>query len=44
LLIALIISVFAVLQLSNLKTRKTGALLFWVPVSLLIAIGGLVWL
>ena len=44
LLIAFVISIFAVLQLSNLKTRKTGALLFWIPVSLLIAIGGLLWL
>lgn len=43
-IIALIILVAASLQLSNIKTRKTGALLFWLPVAALIGIGALLWL
>lgn len=31
-------------QLSTLKTRKTGALLFWIPVSIVIGVGALLWL
>lgn len=42
--VAIVITIVALLQLSTLKTRKTGALLFWIPVSLLIAIGGFLWL
>jgi len=42
--IATIITIVALLQLSNIPTRKTGALLFWIPVSIAIGIGGLLWL
>jgi len=43
-LIALFISLFALLQLSDIKTRKSGALLFWAPVAILIGIVGFLWL
>ncbi len=43
-IIAVILTLLAVLQLSNIRTRKTGALLFWIPVSLFIIVGALVWL
>ena len=42
--IAAILLVLAVGQLSTVRTRKTGVLVFWIPVSTLIAIGALVWL
>ncbi|MEY4312785.1 MAG: hypothetical protein RLZZ319_294 [Actinomycetota bacterium] len=31
-------------QLSTVRTRKTGVLVFWIPVSTIIAVGALVWL
>jgi len=43
-LIAVILSLLAIGQLSQIKTRKTGVLIFWIPVSVLIGIGGLLWL
>ena len=42
--IATVLGIIAVLQLSTIKTRKTGVLLFWIPVSIAIAIGAVVWL
>lgn len=42
--IATVLGILAVLQLSTIKTRKTGVLLFWIPVSIAIAIGAVVWL
>ncbi len=44
LLVAGCISIFALLQLSNIKTRKSGALLFWAPVAIIIGIIGFIWL
>ncbi len=44
LLIALILSLLAIGQLSQIRTRKTGVLIFWIPVSILIGVGGLLWL
>jgi len=43
-IIAIIILTVASLQLSNIKTRKTGALFFWIPVAIIIGIGALLWL
>lgn len=43
-LIALILFVLAVAQLSTVKTRKTGAIVFWLPTSIAIAVGALIWL
>lgn len=43
-LVAIIISIFAILQLSNIKTLKTGALFYWIPVALIIGLIGLIWL
>lgn len=40
-IIAVIILIAASLQLSNIKTRKTGALFFWIPIAVLIGIGAL---
>jgi len=42
--IATVLGILALLQLSTIKTRKTGVLLFWIPVSIAIAIGAVVWL
>ena len=42
--IATVLGILAVLQLSTIKTRKTGVLLFWIPISIAIAIGAVVWL
>ena len=43
-LIAAVLILLAFAQLSTLKTRKTGALMFWLPVSTLLGIGALIWL
>lgn len=42
-LIATVLIVLALGQISTLKVRKTGALLFWVPASIAIAIGAIFW-
>jgi len=42
--IALIILVPASLQLSSIRTRKTGALFVWIPVAVIVGIGALLWL
>jgi phosphatidylserine synthase len=42
--IATVLGILALLQLSTIKTRKTGVLMFWIPVSICIAIGAVVWL
>lgn len=42
--IAIILLILAIGQLSTLKTRKTGAIIFWLPMSVLIAAGALIWL
>lgn len=44
LLIGGILALLAVGQISTIKTRKTGVLIFWIPVSLLILAGSLIWL
>lgn len=36
--------VLAILQLSNIKTRKTGTLPFWYGVSILLGVGAILWL
>jgi CDP-diacylglycerol--serine O-phosphatidyltransferase len=36
--------VLALGQLSTVKTLKTGVLLFWIPTSMLLAIGSFIWL
>lgn len=43
-IIAIVILVAASLQLSSIKTRKTDALYFWVPVAIAIGAGALLWL
>lgn len=43
-LIALVLSILAIGQVSTIRTRKTGVLIFWIPVSLLLVVGALVWL
>jgi CDP-diacylglycerol--serine O-phosphatidyltransferase len=43
-IIAFILIALSIGQLSQIKTRKTGALLFWIPVSLFIGVGALIWL
>lgn len=40
----LVLIVLALGQLSTVKTLKTGVLLFWIPASMLLAIGSFVWL
>ena len=42
--IATVLGILALLQVSTIKTRKTGVLIFWIPVSISIAIGAVVWL
>jgi CDP-diacylglycerol--serine O-phosphatidyltransferase len=42
--IAFILIALSIGQLSQIKTRKTGALLFWIPVSIFIGVGALIWL
>jgi uncharacterized membrane protein YgaE (UPF0421/DUF939 family) len=39
-----ILVVLALGQLSTIKTLKTGVLLFWIPASMLLAIGSFIWL
>ena len=41
---AAVLCVLAVLQLSSVRTRKTGALAFWIPVSVLLVVGAWLWL
>lgn len=43
-LIALSLLVLAVLQISQIKVRKSGVLIFWIPVSIMLAVGSLLWL
>jgi CDP-diacylglycerol--serine O-phosphatidyltransferase len=42
--IAFILLVLALGQLSTVRTRKTGAMIFWLPMSLVIAVGAMIWL
>lgn len=42
--IATVLGILALLQVSTIKTRKTGVLIFWIPVAISIAIGAVVWL
>lgn len=42
--VAGILIILSILQLSTIRTPKTGALLFWIPVAILIAIGSFIWL
>lgn len=42
--IAVFLFVIAALQLSTIRTRKTGVLIFWIPASLAIGVGALLWL
>lgn len=42
--IAGILLVLALGQLSTIRTRKSGAIVFWLPMSLLIAVGAILWL
>ena len=44
LLVAGFLLILAILQLSNIKTRKTGMLKFWYAVSIILALGALAWL
>ena len=41
---AAVLCTLAVLQLSSVRTRKTGALAFWIPVSILLVVGAWAWL
>lgn len=41
---ATLLAALALLQLSTIKTLKTGVLLFWIPASIAIALGALLWL
>jgi CDP-diacylglycerol--serine O-phosphatidyltransferase len=43
-LLAVVLTMFAVLQLSNIPTRKTGVLLFWIPVAMATVVGAWLWL
>jgi CDP-diacylglycerol--serine O-phosphatidyltransferase len=43
-LVAIVLIGLSLGQLSTLRTRKTGALLFWIPVSLGIGAGAIIWL
>ena len=42
--IAILLIALSLGQLSTLRTRKTGALLFWIPVSICIGVGAFIWL
>ncbi len=42
--IATVLGILALLQVSTIKTRKTGVLIFWIPVAISIAIGAVIWL
>ena len=42
-LMALVLMLLAIGQLSTIKTRKTGAIVFWLPMSIAIAVGALLW-
>lgn len=42
--VAIVLLIVASLQLSNIKTRKTGMLYFWLPVAIFIGVGALLWL
>jgi CDP-diacylglycerol--serine O-phosphatidyltransferase len=42
--VAFVLMALSVGQLSTLRTRKTGALLFWIPVSIAIGLSAIVWL
>lgn len=44
LFVATTLGVIALAQLSTLRTRKTGVLVFWIPASIAIAVGALLWL
>jgi CDP-diacylglycerol--serine O-phosphatidyltransferase len=41
---ALILTGLAIGQLATFKTLKTGVLIFWIPVSLALAVGSFIWL
>lgn len=43
-LMAIFLSTLAILQISNIKTRKTGMLPFWYSVSVALGIGAILWL
>jgi CDP-diacylglycerol--serine O-phosphatidyltransferase len=44
LVVAATLGAIALAQLSTLRTRKTGVLVFWIPASIATAIGALLWL
>ena len=43
-IIAIVLAILALAQLSTVRTRKTGVLIFWIPASLAIALGAVLWL
>ena len=43
-LVAFVLIALSIGQLSQIKTRKTGVLIFWIPVSIVIGLGALIWL
>lgn len=43
-LVAAVLLLLAVGQVSTIKNRKSGVLIFWIPVSLLLGIGSFIWL
>lgn len=43
-IIAIILVTLALGQISTIRIRKTGALAFWLPASIAIAIGAIIWL
>jgi len=43
-IIAGILTVLALAQLSTIRTLKTGVLIFWIPASVAIAVGAWIWL
>ncbi len=44
LVVAATLGAIALAQLSTIRTRKTGVLVFWIPASIATAIGALLWL
>ncbi len=43
-LVAGVLFLLAVGQISRIKNRKSGVLIFWIPVSILLAVGSFLWL
>lgn len=42
--IATVLTIVALAQLSTIRTRKTGVVIFWIPASIAIGVGALLWL